>query len=350
MNDDVDRTDLELMRKLADEQQVEHVHRAHIQALKWLMENRCPLKLSVESSLAYYQTAKQRLSVEELKDLNYLMGHSEDVDDTLAKIYNLLQNYPDLKEGFGIFLPPNMNLQFQAGAYSVPNNAKNEKGLADKKETQKNNPSIEEMMNMPSCSKETYFNAPPEVSDKFLDKKDLILTNENDDEFAKSYLFKVKERFVDKPEVYEKFSELLDSVIRYTLQGNDSGIEEIFLQITELFINHEDLIEEFKAFLLSSSSEESAEKDKALMNFPFVHDSAVASVYQYGTYEELRFFDKMKEACGYPEVYHNFLKFLQLYNENYVTKSKLVEITKCFFGGRPDLYKEFKDILGFNES
>ncbi|GIY21794.1 hypothetical protein CEXT_84661 [Caerostris extrusa] len=69
-----------------------------------------------------------------------------------------------------------------------------------------------------------------------------------------------------------------------------------------------------------------------LRNFSPENDSSDAPAYSYGIYEQHLFFDKMKEACGYPEVYDNFLRFLNLYNEDYVTKSQLVEMVKYFLG------------------
>ncbi|GIY23707.1 hypothetical protein CDAR_32063 [Caerostris darwini] len=291
MMEEIDRNNLPLMQKIAEEQQVAHLQCAHVQAVKWLIQNRLSNELSCESASAYFHAAKHQLSEVQLEELQSLMKQSEteNIEIVLARISHLLQDYPDLHQGFGIFLPPDLNLQMQTGALShFDMKNKNENTLTDK-----GNISIKEEMMDASSSNETNSEVLQESFKNSLDK-------ENDSIF----LTKVKENM---------------NGLNNTLENSDENCYSPFTT-------------------------------EPLRTFSPENDSSDAPAYSYGIYEQHLFFDKMKEACGYPEVYDNFLRFLNLYNEDYVTKSQLVEMVKYFFGGRPDLYKEFKDILGFNES
>ncbi|GFW34881.1 paired amphipathic helix protein Sin3b [Trichonephila clavipes] len=60
--------------------------------------------------------------------------------------------------------------------------------------------------------------------------------------------------------------------------------------------------------------------------------------------------NRVKAAFGYDEVYNNFLRCLMLYADDIVTRSELVQMITPFLGTFPELYKQFKDMLGFNEN
>ena len=44
---------------------------------------------------------------------------SSHVTETLTKLHSVLKNHPELKQAFGMFLPPDINLRFQTGFYST---------------------------------------------------------------------------------------------------------------------------------------------------------------------------------------------------------------------------------------
>ncbi|GFY55739.1 paired amphipathic helix protein Sin3b [Trichonephila inaurata madagascariensis] len=87
-----------------------------------------------------------------------------------------------------------------------------------------------------------------------------------------------------------------------------------------------------------------------LSKITVVNDPSIASVYKYGTYEEHLFFDKVRAAMGYEEVYINFLRCLNFFTEDIVTRSELLKMCTPFLGPYPELLKQFKDMLGFKEN
>lgn len=66
---------------------------------------------------------------------------------------------------------------------------------------------------------------------------------------AISYVNKIKNRFVDQPEVYKNFLEILQ-----TYQREQKPISKVYAQVTVLFQNAPDLLEDFKKFLPDSST------------------------------------------------------------------------------------------------
>ncbi|GFR16137.1 paired amphipathic helix protein Sin3a, partial [Trichonephila clavata] len=219
-----------------------------------------------------------------------------------------------------------------------------------------------------STSEETDLNL---SQSDYLDKiEDLNLLKEINEKYAKSFLYKVKDRFIEEPQIFEKLVELINSMCYQNQLETD-----VLLEALDLFQGHEDLIAEFKSFIPKAvyespaGEEEEEEEDISDMvpqmpdeNPPSQHDSmdisritavndpSIASVYKYGSYEDHLFFDKVRAAFGYEEVYNNFLRCLMLFNEDIITRSELVQICTPFLGTFPELFKELKDMLGFNEN
>lgn len=66
--------------------------------------------------------------------------------------------------------------------------------------------------------------------------------------------------------------------------------------------------------------------------------------------EEISFFDKAKKAIGSKQTYNEFLKILNLFNQDLIDKDTLVERVEGFIGAHPDLFDWFKAFVGFDES
>ncbi|CAL1297521.1 unnamed protein product [Larinioides sclopetarius] len=371
----MNRDKLTPIQKVAHEQQSSLLAYAHAQALKQLIESRQTHKLTIPNALAYLEIAKTQLSEPEFKEFMFLMNQANNENNNvihvLAKISNLLQDYPDLIQGFGMFLPPDLNLQLQTGGLSLFNkiNSEDEDVSPVKYEDEETSTSSPRADTMEISSKETDLIL-HQKADSSLEKRNPVLLKEVDDKYAKLFLGKVKERFVDDPQVFERFLELLDSV-RNTSGGAQNNIESgIFQEVGALFQDHEDLIEEFKTFVPHASHEsqdddamDASEKEPKSSDDSFcqsdvidvskiseVNDPSMAPVYKYGSYEEHLFFDKIREAFWHREVYDNFMRVLMLFNENVITRSELLKLATSFLGKFPDLLRQFKDILGFNES
>ncbi|WAQ81543.1 hypothetical protein PtA15_1A885 [Puccinia triticina] len=69
--------------------------------------------------------------------------------------------------------------------------------------------------------------------------------------YAINYVNKIKHRFIDQPEIYKTFLEILQ-----TYQRDGMAIDSVYVKVTKLFSNASDLLDEFKQFLpdLNASS------------------------------------------------------------------------------------------------
>uniref|UniRef100_A0A2C9K1L6 Paired amphipathic helix protein Sin3a n=1 Tax=Biomphalaria glabrata TaxID=6526 RepID=A0A2C9K1L6_BIOGL len=78
-------------------------------------------------------------------------------------------------------------------------------------------------------------------------------------------------------------------------------------------------------------------------------DFSLADASKTGTLTEYAFFDKVRKALRHQEVYDNFLRSIVLFNQEIVTKQELVTLVSFFLSKFPDLFREFRDLLGVNE-
>ena len=76
----------------------------------------------------------------------------------------------------------------------------------------------------------------------------------------------------------------------------------------------------------------------------------LAEAGKYGTLNEYAFFDKVRKALKSKEVYDDFLRCLVLFNQEVITRTELVQLTAPFLNRYPDLFKWFKDFVGYKES
>lgn len=92
---------------------------------------------------------------------------------------------------------------------------------------------------------------------------------------AINYVNKIKNRFADKPDIYKNFLEILQ-----TYQREQRPINEVYAQVTVLFQNAPDLLDDFKKFLPDSSAtpgrEQQQHQASSLAQQP--------QIYGFGTY------------------------------------------------------------------
>ncbi|XP_069103169.1 paired amphipathic helix protein Sin3a-like isoform X1 [Argopecten irradians] len=225
---------------------------------------------------------------------------------------------------------------------------------------------------------------------------------------AINYVNKIKNRFQGQPEIYKAFLEIL-----HTYQKEQRNLKEglvptgykplteaeVYSQVAKLFQNQEDLLAEFGQFLPdangssypgyvsylnmlqgdsalgvrndhsstvkkpgmgnknqnksnsshrrpSSGQQPPAKKAKT----GTLKDISLAEAGRYGTLNEFAFFDKVRRALRHQEVYENFLRCLVLFNQEVISRSELVQLVQTFLIKFPELYKWFKDFLGYKES
>ncbi|KAK7474631.1 hypothetical protein BaRGS_00034110 [Batillaria attramentaria] len=79
-------------------------------------------------------------------------------------------------------------------------------------------------------------------------------------------------------------------------------------------------------------------------------DVSLAEAAKYGSLNEFAYFDKVRRALRHPEVYDNFLRCIVLFNTEVIARSDLITMVHPFLAKFPDLFKWFKDFLGYKES
>ncbi|XP_062280550.1 paired amphipathic helix protein Sin3b isoform X2 [Scomber scombrus] len=212
---------------------------------------------------------------------------------------------------------------------------------------------------------------------------------------AISYVNKIKNRFLDHPEIYRAFLEILHTYQKEQLEVKESrgsrgssGMteDEVFSKVASLFKGQEDLLAEFGQFLpdakrslftgssLTGGKEQlkrPEEEDtitkqnkkrprpillqhmspllKKKMKYSCTKDQSFASVGKHGVLREFSFFDKVRRLFKSQEVYENFLRCIALFNQEVVSGAELLQLVTPFLGKFPELYTQFKSFLGDKE-
>ncbi|KAG7515046.1 paired amphipathic helix protein Sin3b [Solea senegalensis] len=212
---------------------------------------------------------------------------------------------------------------------------------------------------------------------------------------AISYVNKIKNRFLDHPEIYRAFLEILHTYQKEQLEVKESrgsrgssGMteDEVFSKVASLFKGQEDLLAEFGQFLpdakrsLFTGSSLTGGKDqlkrpeeediiskqnkkrprpillqhispllKKKMKYSCTKDQSFASVGKHGVLREFSFFDKVRRLFKSQEVYENFLRCIALFNQEVVSGAELLQLVTPFLGKFPELYTQFKSFLGDKE-
>ncbi|EHH59334.1 Transcriptional corepressor Sin3b [Macaca fascicularis] len=206
---------------------------------------------------------------------------------------------------------------------------------------------------------------------------------------AISYVNKIKTRFLDHPEIYRSFLEILHTYQKEQLNTRGRPFrgmseEEVFTEVANLFRGQEDLLSEFGQFLPEAKrslftgngpcemhSVQKNEHDKTpehsrkrsrpsllrpvsapakkKMKLRGTKDLSIAAVGKYGTLQEFSFFDKVRRVLKSQEVYENFLRCIALFNQELVSGSELLQLVSPFLGKFPELFAQFKSFLGVKE-
>ncbi|XP_062816074.1 paired amphipathic helix protein Sin3b isoform X2 [Anolis carolinensis] len=205
---------------------------------------------------------------------------------------------------------------------------------------------------------------------------------------AISYVNKIKTRFLDHPEIYRSFLEILHTYQKEQLSSKGRPCrgmseEEVFTEVASLFRGQEDLLSEFGQFLPEAKRslftgngpceasgaprlererhlEHSKKRSRPLLLRPGpgpskkmklrgTKDPSVAPVGKYGTLQEFSFFDKVRRVLKSQEVYENFLRCIALFNQELVSGSELLQLVTPFLGKFPELFAQFKSFLGVKE-
>ncbi|XP_068090261.1 paired amphipathic helix protein Sin3b [Hyperolius riggenbachi] len=350
------------------------------------------LPVHVEDALSYLDQVKIRFGSDPatyngfLEIMKEFKSQSIDTPGVIRRVSQLFHDHPDLILGFNAFLPLGYKIE-------LPKNGK---------------VVIQTSLASPVPSEATAGMLPnarvvvPPVPDNShselveesrLQEKEKTQTPPESDslEFhnAISYVNKIKTRFLDRPEIYRSFLEILHTYQKDQLNPKGCPFrgmseEEVFTEVASLFRGQEDLLSEFGQFLpeakrslftgngtcdLSSARkleyqrnlDQSRKRSRSLLLRPMScpskkkmkmrksKDHSVASVGKYGTLQEFSFFNKVRRVLKSQEVYENFLRCIALFNQELVSGSELLQLVTPFLGKFPELFAQFKSFLGVKE-
>uniref|UniRef100_A0A8C1ALE1 Paired amphipathic helix protein Sin3b n=1 Tax=Cyprinus carpio carpio TaxID=630221 RepID=A0A8C1ALE1_CYPCA len=291
----------------------------------------------VEDALSYLDQVKIRFGNDPgiynkfLDIMKEFKSQSIDTPGVINRVSQLFHGHPDLVLGFNAFLPPGYRIE-------IPKN-----GMA--------------FLQSPPSSQVGLFKHYPVEFDS-----------------AISYVNKIKNRFLDNPETYRAFLEILHTYQKEQLEVKESrgrstgGMteDEVFSKVASLFKGQEDLLAEFGQFLPDAKRSLEMNKQskkrprpmllphmtpllKKKMKYSCSKDPSFASVGKHGVLREFTFFDKVRRLLKSQEVYENFLRCIALFNQEVVSGAELLQLVTPFLGKFPELYTQFKSFLGDKE-
>lgn len=189
---------------------------------------------------------------------------------------------------------------------------------------------------------------------------------------ARNYVKKIKQRFANDPRIYKNFLEIL-----HTYHHEQLSIRQVDVQVASLFEDHPDLLQEFRQFLpdpslLPPSSDTMAQvtrakkqreippvirkepKKRSKQQPPkrqtYQEDIIDEAFITTASQNEIRFFQKLKSRMNNQHLYYEFLKCLDLFSQGILTRFELLVLAKDLIGKFYDLYEEFKQFIGFDNS
>uniref|UniRef100_A0A8C1H2W5 Paired amphipathic helix protein Sin3b n=1 Tax=Cyprinus carpio carpio TaxID=630221 RepID=A0A8C1H2W5_CYPCA len=339
------------------------VQQQHFQKLKYF---------SVEDALSYLDQVKIRFGNDPgiynkfLDIMKEFKSQSIDTPGVINRVSQLFHGHPDLVLGFNAFLPPGYRIE-------IPKN-----GMAFLQSP----PTGSSVVSASSSAVPATTSVSPPTSEPSPVEFDSAI----------SYVNKIKNRFLDNPETYRAFLEILHTYQKEQLEVKESrgrstgGMteDEVFSKVASLFKGQEDLLAEFGQFLpdakrslftggslpgkdnLKKAEDEEMNKQskkrprpmllphmtpllKKKMKYSCSKDPSFASVGKHGVLREFTFFDKVRRLLKSQEVYENFLRCIALFNQEVVSGAELLQLVTPFLGKFPELYTQFKSFLGDKE-
>uniref|UniRef100_A0A2K6ELP5 Paired amphipathic helix protein Sin3b n=1 Tax=Propithecus coquereli TaxID=379532 RepID=A0A2K6ELP5_PROCO len=334
------------------------------------------LPVHVEDALTYLDQVKIRFGSDPatyngfLEIMKEFKSQSIDTPGVIRRVSQLFHEHPDLIVGFNAFLPLGYRID-------IPKNGK--------LNIQSPLTSQENAHNHGDCAEDFKQQMP------YKEDKPQVPLESDSVEFnnAISYVNKIKTRFLDHPEIYRSFLEILHTYQKEQLNTKGRPFrgmseEEVFTEVANLFRGQEDLLSEFGQFLPEAkrslftgngpcemNSVQKNEHEKSLehskkrsrpsllrpvsapakkkMKLRGTKDLSIAAVGKYGTLQEFSFFDKVRRVLKSQEVYENFLRCIALFNQELVSGSELLQLVSPFLGKFPELFAQFKSFLGVKE-
>uniref|UniRef100_A0A6Q2XC52 Paired amphipathic helix protein Sin3b n=1 Tax=Esox lucius TaxID=8010 RepID=A0A6Q2XC52_ESOLU len=323
-------------------------------------------KLKVEDALSYLDQVKIRFGNDPgiynkfLDIMKEFKSQSIDTPGVINRVSQLFHGHPDLVLGFNAFLPPGYRIEIPKNGVGITSPV----SATGSSVAEAGSAQSEAVASPESISSSSGPPEPPSRLSLPLPSRDSQSQPQSSSvsppasepspvEFdsAISYVNKIKNRFLDHPEIYRSFLEILHTYQKEQLEVKESrgrgssGMteDEVFSKVASLFKGQEDLLAEFGQFLPD------AKRSLKKMKFSCSKDQSFASVGKHGVVREFTFFDKVRRLFKSQEVYENFLRCIALFNQEVVSGSELLQLVTPFLGKFPELYTQFKSFLGDKE-
>ncbi|XP_064197240.1 paired amphipathic helix protein Sin3b [Anguilla rostrata] len=386
-------------------------------------------KLKVEDALSYLDQVKIRFGNDPgiynkfLDIMKEFKSQSIDTPGVINRVSQLFHGHPDLVLGFNAFLPPGyrieipkngvVSLQSPLSAQVSPGQTRSVATVAvgvaggisasppagagctqdeaaaslDSAPSSSGIPEPPNRLSLALPSQEGQSGPLPSSSSPLCSEPSPV-----EFDSAISYVNKIKNRFLDHPEIYRSFLEILHTYQKEQLEmketrgrgGGGMTEDEVFSKVASLFKGQEDLLAEFGQFLpdakrslftgssltgkdhLKKMEDEDLAKQSKKRSRPMLmphmtpllkkkmklscsKDQSFAAVGKHGVLREFTFFDKVRRLFKSQEVYENFLRCIALFNQEVVSGAELLQLVTPFLGKFPELYTQFKSFLGDKE-
>lgn len=193
------------------------------------------------------------------------------------------------------------------------------------------------------------------------------------------FVSRVQRRFQDKPEVFQKFLDILQAYVMKSDSSckpvisckslssvNDQRLlmESTVLEFEALFYDDPELLTELRKFIHSTyeelkcandvaeedEEEEDNEVESEMKDEEVEKDDSAVDIVKYGAYKEFAFFDEVQHQMGNEETYLNFLRCLRLFASNMISGSELINIIEPFVVKSPELMRQLKEMISYDEN
>ncbi|XP_074834088.1 paired amphipathic helix protein Sin3b isoform X2 [Carettochelys insculpta] len=325
------------------------------------------LPVHVEDALSYLDQVKIRFGSDPatyngfLEIMKEFKSQSIDTPGVIRRVSQLFHEHPDLIVGFNAFLPLGYRIEIpKNGKLSIQSPLTNQVSSEPVPSTQPGGGlllhySQDNSHNHSDCSEEFRHQLPHKE-----DKSQLSLESDSV-EFnnAISYVNKIKTRFLDHPEIYRSFLEILHTYQKEQLNTKGRPFrsmseEEVFTEVANLFRGQEDLLSEFGQFLPEAKRSLFTGNGPCEMNNiqKTEHEKNLEHTKKRSRPLLLRPVPspaKVRRVLKSQEVYENFLRCIALFNQELVSGSELLQLVTPFLGKFPELFAQFKSFLGVKE-
>jgi len=171
---------------------------------------------------------------------------------------------------------------------------------------------------------------------------------------AIKYVTKIKKRFSAEADTYKTFLDILHSY-----QNEQRTIKEVLEQVSTLFKDHADLLKEFTYFLPDGVRESAktelakhAAKAQKASRMKANKSKKAGTPFSDLDHEESKvpqlernLLGRIKAALGTRELWGEFLKCLDLFAQELISRGELLTLINDIFGERADLLEEFDRLL-----